>query len=53
MNAGWIVLGVGVVVAMVVLAASWLRRDHSFDLGTVSHQWIAEQRFGQGHDLQR
>ena len=54
MNAGWIVLGIGVAVAIVMLATSWLRRyQDDLDLGTVSHQWIAEQRPGQGHDQQR
>lgn len=53
MNASWILLGVAVAVAVVVLVTSWLRRDHDVDLGSVSHQWIAEQRMGQGHDPQR
>ena len=54
MNVGWIVLGIGVAVALVMLAMSWFRRNQEdFDLGTVSHQWIAEQRPGQGHDQQR
>jgi hypothetical protein len=52
-NASWIVLGVGVAVAILMLATSWLRRDHDGDLGSVSHQWVAEQRMGQGHDPQR
>jgi len=52
-NAGWIALGVGVAVAIVMLATSWRRRYRDFDLGTVSDQWIAEQRFGQGHNPQR
>jgi hypothetical protein len=49
----WIVLGMGIAVAGLVLATSWLRRDHEGNLGSVSHQWIAEQRMGQGHDSQR
>jgi hypothetical protein len=53
MNASWIILGVGLVVAVVILATSWFRRHQDFDLWTVSHQWIAEQRFGQGHDPRR
>jgi hypothetical protein len=52
-NTLWMVLAVGVAVAVVVLAMSWFRRSQDFDLGTVSHQWIAEQRFGQGHNSQR
>ena len=50
MNASWIALGIGLAVAMVMLATSWRRRYQDFDLGTVSDQWIAEHRLGQGHD---
>jgi hypothetical protein len=49
-NAGWIALGVGVAVTIVVIATSWLRRRDDSDFGTVSHQWITEQRFGPRHD---
>lgn len=52
-NAGWVVLGMGIAVAVLMLATSRLRRDHDLDLGTVSHHWIAEQRMGPGHDLHR
>jgi hypothetical protein len=52
-NAAWIVLGIGVAVAMLILTTSWRRRDHERDLGSVSHQWMAEQRMGQRHDSQR
>jgi len=38
---------------MVAIAALWLRRRADVDFGSVSHQWIAEQRLGQGHDAQR
>jgi uncharacterized protein (TIGR03382 family) len=42
---GWIILGLGIVAAVLMLATSWLRRDRKdADLGSVSHQWIAEQR---------
>lgn len=51
--AGWMVLTVGAVGAMIVLATSRLRRRQAADLGTVSDQWIAEQRLGQGHDPHR
>lgn len=53
MNTGWIVVAVGVAVAIVMLATSWLRRHQNVDLGSVSNQWIAEQRLGQGNDLRR
>jgi hypothetical protein len=49
-NAAWIVLGIGVAVAVLMLTTSWRRRDQALDLGSVSHQWIAEQRMGQGHE---
>jgi hypothetical protein len=40
----------GVAVAMLMLTTSWRRRDQEADLGSVSHQWMAEQRMGQRHD---
>jgi hypothetical protein len=52
-NAGWILLALGIAGAVVMLAASWVRRDRSPDLGSVSHQWIAEQRLGQSQNSQR
>ena len=48
----WIVLLVGIVAGVLMLTTSWRRRDREVDLGTVSHQWMAEQRMGQGHDSQ-
>jgi hypothetical protein len=53
MNAGWMAVLVGLVLALVAIASAWFRRHEQFDLGTVSHQWIAEQRFGAGHDSRR
>jgi hypothetical protein len=52
-NAAWIVLALAVAVAVLMLSTSWRRRDQQVDLGSVSHQWIAEQRMGQAHDPQR
>jgi hypothetical protein len=52
-NAVWIVLIIGAAVATLVLTTLWRRRDQKADLGSVSHQWIAERRTGQGHDSQR
>jgi hypothetical protein len=49
----WIVAGLGVAAAIVALASSWLRRDQRADLGTVSHQWITENRLGPGEDSRR
>jgi hypothetical protein len=52
-NAGLIVLGLSLAVAVLLLATSWLRRDQALDLGSVSSHWLAEQRMGQGQDPQR
>ena len=52
-NEAWILLGMAVAAGGVVLATTWLRRGERVDLGSVSHQWIAEQRTGQGYDSQR
>jgi hypothetical protein len=52
-SAGWILLAVGIAAVVVMLVRSWARRDRQRDLGTVSHHWIAEQRFGSGQDSQR
>jgi len=53
MNALWIVVGLGVAAAFVIAVASWRRRQYVADLGTVSTQWMAEQRLHQQHDSQR
>jgi hypothetical protein len=52
-NPNWIVYAVGVTGAIVMFATSWLRRGRLADLGTVSHQWLTEQRLGHRHDPQR
>jgi hypothetical protein len=46
----WVVVGAGVVGAIVALLVAWSRADRRADLGAVSSQWIAEHRLGQGHD---
>jgi hypothetical protein len=51
-NPSWIIVAIGVAGALVVVAASWLRRHRVVDLGTVSDHWVAERRLGQGHDTQ-
>jgi hypothetical protein len=51
-NIGWVVV-VALAGVIVVIATIWLRRHQDLDLGSVSHQWIAEQRLGQGHDAER
>ena len=40
-------------VAGLVAATTWFRRGEDVNLGSVSHQWIAEQRAGQPYDSQR
>ena len=42
-SALWLV-GAMTIVGVVVVLMTWYRRDRTADLGTVSHQWIAEQR---------
>jgi hypothetical protein len=40
----WVVAGLGIAGAIIVLVTSWRRADHSVSLGAVSDQWIAEHR---------
>jgi heme exporter protein D len=53
MSAVWIAAGVAVVAVIAVAIASWRRRQYVADLGTVSTQWMAEQRLHAQHDSQR
>lgn len=53
MSTAFIMLIVGVAGAIVALGALWYRRAQAFDLGVLSDHWLAEQRFGPGHDSQR
>ena len=53
MNEAWILLGMAIAAAGLVLATTRFRRGEHVDLGSVSHQWIAEQRAAQGYDPQR
>ena len=48
-----IVIAVACSIALIITAVSWLRRHEPADLGTVSHQWIAEQKFGPQGDSRR
>jgi hypothetical protein len=53
-NMLWIAGGVGVIAALAAILRTWQRREHSDDMGSVSHQWISEQRLGQqGPDARR
>ena len=40
-------------IALVIAASSWLRRHEPVDLGSVSNNWIAEQKFGPQGDSRR
>ena len=49
-----IVLGLGVVVAVLGAVAVWYRSaEGATDLGSVSHTWIAELRAGDPYDSSR
>lgn len=52
MNTVWFVIGAAIIGAVVTLITALQRGDRRSDLGTVSHQWIAEHRL-QGQDLRR
>ena len=53
MTTNWIVILAGLAVMGVAAILPWLRRRDRFDLGTVSHHWIAEQGFGAERDRRR
>ena len=40
-------------IALILAATSWLRRNEPVDLGSVSNNWIAEQKFGPSSDSRR
>jgi hypothetical protein len=44
----WVVIGLGLVVAVAALLASWRRGSDAADMGAVSHQWLIEHRHGPG-----
>jgi hypothetical protein len=47
----WIVVGLGIIAAIIAVISAWQRRGgQRTDLGTVSHQWIMENRMGPGQD---
>jgi hypothetical protein len=49
----WIVAALGVAAVIIAIISAWQRRDQRTDLGTVSHQWITENRVGPGQDSRR
>jgi hypothetical protein len=48
-----VIVGLGASVAVAIAVVSWRRRQYVADLGTVSTQWMAEQRISAQHDSQR
>ncbi len=48
-----ILVVLGVAGAVGALLTSWRRRDEHADLGSVSSQWVAEQRLSQAQGPQR
>jgi len=46
----WFVGGIALAGIVIALVVSWYGRDRQGDLGTVSEQWVAEQRFGSTRD---
>jgi hypothetical protein len=49
-NTAWVVIVLGLAAAVGALVTSWRRGDRLADLGTVSHEWIAEHRPRPGQD---
>jgi hypothetical protein len=48
-----VLLGIGVAGAAIALAAFFRRSTATAELGSVSHQWIAELRAGEPYDSSR
>lgn len=53
MSTVWVIVALGIAGAIVALVTAWRRGDRLGDLGSVSHQWIAEHRLGSGQDSGR
>ena len=53
MSTTLIVAVAGIAAVVAFLAKSRLWRGQVRDLGTVSNQWVAEQRLGHSHDPRR
>lgn len=49
-NTTWLVGGLAIAAIILAVVTSWYRRGREPDLGTVSHQWMAEQRLGGTRD---
>jgi hypothetical protein len=53
MNTVWAAIALAIAVGVIARLTSWRRGGQPADLGTVSHQWIAEHRLGSGPDSRR
>ena len=49
----WLIIGFGILGALVVLVGLSQRRGRRADLGFVSDQWVAEHRLSQTQDARR
>ena len=53
MTIWWVVLGLGGIGALWFIVSSWRRRRRDGDMGTLSDQWMAEQRLRKDGDHDR
>jgi hypothetical protein len=53
MTIWWIIAGLGGAAVVWALLSSWRRRRHDGDMGTLSDQWMAEQRLRKDSDPNR
>jgi hypothetical protein len=54
MSPEFIIIAIGLVGGVVGLATMWHRSNDTDNLGSVSHQWIAEHRLGgRDHEARR
>jgi predicted ATPase len=53
MSSLFIMIGLGAAGVAILIAALWRRGSASAELGSVSHQWIAELRAGEPYDSSR
>jgi hypothetical protein len=53
MQSVWTLAGLGMLAAITVPFRWWMRRMRHSDLGSVSQQWLAENRHSQSHAERR
>jgi len=49
----WVLMALGGVAALWAALSSWRRRKRNGDMGTLSDQWMAEQRMANDFDRNR